>query len=69
MHLLPPWRKVVKRLKKQIEKVRRVHSGDADSYLELFEVFDLATSSFVPYDTQLKPEMIEVEEDEEVLLE
>jgi hypothetical protein len=33
----------------------------------LFELFDLATSSFVPYDTPLNSEMIEVEGDEEML--
>ena len=42
--------------------------GNTDSYPNLLELFDVADHSYVPYGTALKPEMIEVEEDEEMLL-
>jgi hypothetical protein len=51
-----------------VQKARRVHSGDTDNRAELFEVFDLATNGYVPYGTALDPEMIEVDEDDEMLL-
>jgi hypothetical protein len=69
VHLLPAHRQGERNPKKQIEKVRRVHSGDGDDDPELLEVFDLAIHSYVLYGTASNPEMIEVNEDEEILLE
>jgi hypothetical protein len=44
-----------------------VHSGDTDNDPELYEVYDLATESYVPYGMASNPEMIEVDNDDEML--
>lgn len=67
--LPPPYRQRGGKLKMQVEKIRRVHSGETDNGPDLIELFDLTADSYVPYGTALYPKAIEVDEDEEMLLE